>query len=279
MTEEIKQEAQTEETTKVSTTETPKEIQTDAQLSKAEEKALARGWKPKDQWDGDPDEWRDAQSFLDRGEFLKHISDQNKQIKELLAGQRAMAEHNRKLAEVALREQLTELRAQKKQALENNDADAIVEIEAKIDEVKDKVAETKAVEVREGAAGGVNLTPPPEFQQWVERNGWYAQNSEMRDFADALGTAYARNNPGKTPIEVLSHVERKVKQAYNLGTNPNRERPSTVEAGTGTRKASKQTVTDNDVELTDTERKVMQTFISQGLLTEAEYKKQLKAMR
>ena len=138
------------------------------QLSKAEEKALSHGWKPKDQWEGDPDEWRDAQSFLDRGEFLSHISAQNKQIKELLAGQRAMTEHNRKLAEAAFKEQLTDLRQAKKAALEADDAAAVVEIEEKIDEVKDKQSEVKALTSREAVGGGQNLTPPPEFQEWVD---------------------------------------------------------------------------------------------------------------
>jgi hypothetical protein len=34
---------------------------------------MERGWTPKDQWKGDPAQWRPADVWLDRGEFLQTI--------------------------------------------------------------------------------------------------------------------------------------------------------------------------------------------------------------
>ena len=39
-------------------------------VSASEEKASAIGWRPKDQWKGDPDKWVDADAFLKKGDEI-----------------------------------------------------------------------------------------------------------------------------------------------------------------------------------------------------------------
>ena len=46
------------------------------QLTAIEERASAQGWRPKDEWDGDPDEWVSAREFVRAGELFKKIDDQ-----------------------------------------------------------------------------------------------------------------------------------------------------------------------------------------------------------
>ena len=36
-----------------------------------QEAARGQGWVPQEEWDGDPTQWRDAQVFLERGEYFK----------------------------------------------------------------------------------------------------------------------------------------------------------------------------------------------------------------
>ena len=47
-----------------------------AQFDEYEQRASAEGWVPKEEWTGDPAQWRPAKEFLDRGELFKKIEEQ-----------------------------------------------------------------------------------------------------------------------------------------------------------------------------------------------------------
>lgn len=263
-------EQETETTEVVETTEN-----TAPAVPEVERKAMEQGWRPLDEWDGDPSEWRDARTFLDRGELLERISSQSRKLKEVQSAMKLMEEHNRKLAEAAAKEQLDELRARKKEALENNDAEAVVQLDEQIDDARDTISElkTQKVEVADASA------PHPQFVSWVERNSWYAQDAEMRDFADSVGHTYAKRNVGLEPAKVLEYVEKQVKRAYaEKFTNVNRERPAMVETGGGQRKQTAAKPKE-DVSLSEDEANVMRTLVRGGHITEEEYKKQLKSIK
>ena len=53
----------------------------DDQLPEHEVAAREKGWRPKDEWEGDPDDWRPAKQFLEWGEMRSTIKNQNTQIK------------------------------------------------------------------------------------------------------------------------------------------------------------------------------------------------------
>jgi hypothetical protein len=61
------------------------------QKNPIDEAARAQGWVPQDEWDGDPTQWRDAQVFLERGEYFKTMGTQRKQIDKLNAMVEKMA--------------------------------------------------------------------------------------------------------------------------------------------------------------------------------------------
>lgn len=284
-TEAVTTETQTEVTTE--TTETQSTETQAPQLTAIEQKASAQGWKPKEDWvaaGGDPDEWRSAREFVDRGEFLRHISAQNSQIKQLLEAQKNAIELNKKLAEAAkVEREIEDIRAEKRVALEQNDPDAIIAADEKLDEAKDRLAATKAETARREVAATAQPTngeTHPDFQRWVERNSWYTQNDELRDYADVIGNKFAKENPGiakSDPAAVLAHVERKVRSVFKEQfTNKNREQPSAVETGGGNRRES--TKKADDVVLDENETRVMKSLVSQGVMTEADYKAQIKAL-
>jgi len=83
----------------------------------------------------------------------------------------------------------------------------------------------------------------------------------MRQYADIIGQGYAKQNPGIDPTEVLKYVTTEVKQRYkDFFQNPNRDRPNSVESGTRTLAST------SKFEMTDDERRVMNTFIRQGVI-------------
>jgi len=244
-----------------------------ARLAEIEEKAREQGWRPIDEWDGDPDEWRDARAFLDRGELLSRISNQSKELKELRKVTQALADHNKKVDEAAYERALATLKSQKLEALENAEHKRVLEIDEQISEMRDQFASQKANNM---IAGGTQ-TVHPELAKWIDGNQWYAQNTELRTAADAIGTAYAAANPDLSPSDVLKHVEQKVKRLYPENfKNTRREEPSTVEGST--RRTTGRTKS-TEIELTDDERRVMNTLVKGGHITKEKYMKDIADTR
>jgi len=235
-----------------------------------EDRAREQGWRPKEEFDGDPSKWVSAETFVAKGELIDRIEALGKKLKDSEKTIGMLKEHHTKVKETEFKRAVEFLKSQKKAAYENGDVDKIIEIDEKIAEVRETQKAQAAAEVEPT----VN-EPHPDFQSWVSENRWYEKNSEMRADADAFGEAYARNNPSKTPSEVLKYVTEKIKRTYKEEfENPNRSRPSGVEGG-GTRQGtSRDTFT-----LTEEETRVMNTFVRNGVMTKEEYLKEVKAMR
>jgi len=109
-----------------------------APASAAEQKASGMGWVPQDQWTGAPDEWRDAKSFVDRGELLTEIHRLKKQGRDQL---KAMTDLKGMLsgAEKKGREAaIVELKQQKVTALEQGNYKQVADIDEQLAEVVDQ---------------------------------------------------------------------------------------------------------------------------------------------
>jgi len=234
------------------------------QYTAAEQKAMENGWVPKDQWDGDPDEWRDARSFNDRGELFKKIEDVGRTNKELKKALADLQSHHAKVREVEYKRALDSLKAQKVTALEEGDAKAIVDIDDRIELVKNEQRKLQETPITQSEAN-------PVFVNWTERNKWYNTDEDARIYADGFGRKLAL--AGKEPEEVLKEVEQQVKKVFpQLFRNPNRDKPGTVESSSGKGgKSSGETY-----QLSDDERRVMQRFVRQGVMSEKEYIAEIK---
>lgn len=225
------------------------------EYSDLETKAMERGWKPKEQFEGDETEWRSAEIFLALDPFYKKIESQSKRLKDAEKTIALFSEHHKRVNDAAYQSALNALRQEKKEALENGDAEKVVAVEDKIDNLKEEVAIAKTKQA--AAVQSQSQEIHPDFQNWINTNPWYINNSEMKEFADSIGSAYARSNVGKDPLEVLQYVQKKVKTAYpDQFKNPNREAPSAVEGSRPVRKSK-----DAEYALSDEETKTMNRFI------------------
>jgi len=248
------------------------EVKTDAQVvepSATELQAMESGWVPKDKYSGDEHKWVDAGEFLRRGELFNKIEDQSKQLKDVRRALDEMKKLHSQVREVEYKRALDALRAQKKTALEEGDAEAVIAADERMDLVKEKQKQLQS-QPDTSAQGGTNH---PEFVQWTERNSWYKTSTPMKAFADALGDDLAR--AGNSPSEVLKKVEAEVKKEFpHRFSNPNRDKPGAVEGSTNRGTSS------SSFALTDDERRVMNTFIRTGVFkTEKEYIDELKKVR
>lgn len=242
------------------------------QTTSIEDRAREQGWRPKEEFDGDASKWVSAETFVAKGELIDRIEQLGKKLKDSDKTIAMLKEHHSKVKDAEFKRAVEFLKQQKKQAYESGDVDKIIELDDKIAEVRDTQKAQKQQEQ-------VDETPEshPAFQSWASENKWYETDSEMRADADAFGEAYARNNQDKTPLEVLEYVTKKIKKAYpEKFVNPNRNKPTGVESGSGTRQASSGS---GGFSLTEEEAKVMNTFIRNGVMTKEDYIKEVKRMR
>ena len=113
----------------------------------------------------------------------------------------------------------------------------------------------------------------PEFQAWVNRNKWYDNKPEAREFADNMGVAFKKSHPSASPKEVLEYVEDRVARGYpELFKNPKKAAPSAVEGCQGPRKSH------DTFAMTDLERQVMNKLVRSKVLTEEKYINDLKEL-
>lgn len=237
-------------------------------LDPYEQEARDQGWKPKEEYEGDPSKWRPAKEFVERGELFGKIDSLGKELKETRKALKMLQDHHSKVKETEFNRAVNELKGLQKKHLEEGNSDEYIKTTELLTDLK---AEQKAREVMSQQA---QPAIDPRFTAWQERNAWYGKDTEMRQFADTLGLGYAQANPGLDPDEVLEYVTNQVKKTFkDRFENPNRTKPSAVEGSSNAQPKK------DDVQLTDDERRVMNTFVRQGIMTKEEYIAQVKAMR
>jgi hypothetical protein len=239
-------------------------------LTEIEQRASSQGWRPKDEWEGDPDEWVSAREFVRAGELFKKIDDQNRTIKDFKRTLDDFAKHHSRVQKVEYDRALNDLKAQKKAALNEGDADAVIDVDEKIALVRDAQKEaTQPVRVPDAPA---ELSPV--FVAWSNRNTWYNNNKAMRAYADRLGNELGTQ--GMSATDLLNNIEQEVKKEFpERFRNPNRDKPGSVEGST-----NKGGGKGDSFQLTEDERRVMQRFIKTVPgMTEEKYKSDLKKIK
>lgn len=257
MTEEIKQ----EDTEQV-------EQKQERQLSAVEQRAVEEGWVPQDEWAGDPEEWRPAKEFIDRGELFKKIEDQNRTIKQFKATLDAMGKHHAQVREVEYKRALETLKVQKKEALTEGDADAVIDIDEKIALVREEQRDLK-----ETPQVVADAPSNPVLDRWQDKNSWYGSDRAMTAFADTLGREL--HAKGFSLTDALSEIDKQLRTEFSHKfRNPNKDKPGMVEGSSN--RGGKNTET---FELSDEERQVMHKLVKSGILTKEKYIEDLKAIK
>lgn len=263
MTEEVKQDIVTEQIEK----------KEPVQLSKTEQSAIEQGWVPKEEFQGEEHKWVDAGEFLRRGELFSKIDSQNRELKETKKTLEALKQHYLTVQEDSYKKAIADLKKQKKEALIENDVEAVLEVDEQIEELRDKQNKEALASAKAHQQEQV-YEPHPEFVAWKNRNSWYGNNKPMSAFADAYGNELRAE--GKSPSEVLRLVAEQVRKEFPAKfSNSKRDEPSTVEGGVSKGTASK----NGRIELSELETKIMKKLVGQGALTEKQYMTDIAALR
>jgi len=249
----------------------PKEEVVEPQPSSVEQTALDQGWLPKDKWieaGREENEWRSAREFRERGDFFQTIHQLKRENKQTQAALSALQKHHQFVFDQAHRSALSELRKERREALRSDDIDRAEKIDEQIEAKQEEFQTAKTQLQQEQQAANV-AGPPPEFQAWSERNGWYLADDDLRDFADAAGMVYTKRNPTASPQRVLDHVENEVKKKFPEKFGVRKTAPNPTASVNRTSGGIKKT--QGVADLPDEARDIMRTLIRSGALTEKQY--------
>jgi hypothetical protein len=229
-----------------------------------EEAARSKGWKPKEEYEGLPEAWIGAEEFLKREPLFDRIKQSTKEVKELKKTIESMATYHKRAVEAEVAKRISDLKAQKKEAIQTGDVDKVEEIDKAIDEQKQIKADTPTKQ-----------EVAPEIVEWVEKNPWFNNDKEMADFAVAYNKTQI--DKGTSLSEALSKTAEVVKKAFPDKFTRNKERqqaPPTVESPTKEEgKGNKFTVT----RLSQEQKRVYDQMVTRHkILSHDEYFKSLQ---
>ncbi len=177
-----------------------------------EEKARDMGWIPKEEFRGDPEKWRDAETFVERGEnYLpivqaserrlkgdlskaeQTIATMQTQLAEATESIQALVEHNSKENRERMKASLEATRTQLVAAREAEDHATVQTLSEALDEQKEALAKAEVEPPKKEPKQPTReeqdaaMLASPEWKEWIAENEWYG--TDRRRTALAMGIA------------------------------------------------------------------------------------------
>lgn len=272
-----------------------------ADLAREEDLASQKGWVPKDKYRGDPEKWVDAKTFNQRGErFVKNLEREVAALRQKVSEfegtkkqlQKVFSE-TIKAKDNELQSALATLRSQKLEAQRDGDDDLTIQLEDRIEAVREQRAGLKKeLEQAESAATGSEQgdesaeprgpnAADPMLREWIEDgNEWFENDPKLRSYALALGEDLIKGGfkqKGRPFLEKITEemkvqfptTFRKMEEARNKG-NGQRNNPTD---GGGSSSAGKRSGGKTERDLPPEDFAIMEELISEGSITKEAFLK------
>lgn len=236
----------------------------------AEEKARRLGWKSKEEFKGNPDDWTDAESFIKIGEEnlpvlkenFRKLEDKTRKLEKELESTKKYQEH---IGKIQYERALEQLQKQKLQAVQDADIEAYQSLSDQEKKLTDDY--NPKVESSEGNANvEISEADAQTFREWQSRNNWFGSRPEMTEAA-----YYFEKQLTHLPFnERLKKVEQKV-----LGAFPEFNAPLSKRDGSGTSVPKRKNVPASKGwnDLPQSARDTAHGFIKKGIITKEQYVK------
>ena len=174
--------------------------------NETEDKARKMGWVPKEEWRGNPDQWRDADTFVQRGEEIlpilqannrellekvnrleSTVQEQNTLLKASTETIQALKDFNNKHTREAAKEKKKELAAAIVEARRDGDVETEIELTEQLTETTAALKEAeKAPEAKPAPQTTTQQPVDPAFTEWTTQNPWFGQDKRRSGIALAV---------------------------------------------------------------------------------------------
>ena len=196
-------------------------------------RALNHNWVPKDQYQGNPDDWVSAKTFNERGEFIGKIRGLEKRLKDSTEDFSGRLDNQRKLHEIQLSNTISELESKRREAIESADVDKAESIQGNIDKMRSQIADTKTETKVTTAPQPENEADNEYLTQWDKDNPWIYDNSPKAAYGSARFNFH--RSRGLSTQEAVKFMESEISNQFPP-FNHNRQQAANVENGGSTTK-------------------------------------------
>lgn len=217
--------------------------------SSADAVAEARrlGWFPKEEWKGSPDDWVDADAYLERGRTVLPILQANNQklhrqlnesaqrlqrtegtVKALEAALAAIEERHAEGVKQEREQAVADIRQQIVEASENGDHAEVARLTDELISAR-QAANEPVKKIVTTTPPAENVTPPA-IAQWYEQNPEFLEDTRTKNLATAIATTMREEGESSTGAVFLDKVKEEVQKI--LGTTSS-GRHSKSESGRG----------------------------------------------
>lgn len=250
----------------------------EGEVNQAEVEAKQFGWVPQEDFKGNPDDWRDADTFLKRGKeingFLRKdlekiqrtLQGKDAEIAEIRATMEEFRKYHNETEKRAYARAIDDLKREKAQAIEQGDGSKVVELDEQIVSLKEAQAKPKPLPQKPVA----DPKFAQEFEDWSKENTWF-QDEKLAKVAVALGETIKRENPNMLGKEFLKVVTEQMKEIRpDIFENPNRQNSAvggSSQGGNGSFGKKKKSYENLPVEA----KKACDKFVKQKLMTVEQY--------
>lgn len=213
--------------------ESPKgETEKVGEPNEVEQKALKMGWTPKDQFKGDPDKWRPADEFVERGENMlpiikAQVKRQDREIAELKETLQRFGEYHTKTEQRAYEKALNELREARAQAIATGDGAAFDRVDTEINAMQNQLR--PAIEVKKQDSEN-----DPVYVEWKSRNTW-VNDPRAEQWAFQYGNYLINSGKATHGADVFEKISKAARDEFpEKFNNPRRDAAPSVEGGVPT---------------------------------------------
>jgi hypothetical protein len=173
-----------------------------------EAEAREQGWRPKEEWTGKPENWKDAKTFAEWGDTNKRLSKIEERIEREVADRVAKIEkvHIKTVERLTKihNDEITNLKAQKTEAVKAGNVKLVEAIDAEIDKRKDDAPLSADTKDDQTAAE----------EAFAKDNPWYGKNKRMTAFAKGISLELQQDNPNMSFGDNLKGVIKAVFEEF-----------------------------------------------------------------
>jgi hypothetical protein len=181
------------------------------------EKATKDGWRPKDEWAGDPDDWVSAKKFNERGEMMGTIKTTRRKMDEMHREFEDRLAQNNKLHEIQRKAMIADLESKRDNAIDLADRETAIAAQDQINDLNKAQIE----DPKPDASASQSL-----IDDFNSKNPWIFESSPKAAYAQAQFNRYQKSGDIADALErTKADIDREFPEI-----NPNRLAPSTTES-------------------------------------------------
>lgn len=202
----------------------PEDQASDPGLAELEGRARRMGWRPREEFRGDPDRWIPAEEFIDRGERMlpllqernraadRQITELRQRVEEQGQTLNSMLQSARRAEQVGYRRAMQELSQQRQRAVETGDTAAFAAVEQAMRELGPEPQVPQVPQPPNN--GGPQANADPTIVAWVERNPWFKNHRVANVAMIAAMQEAERDNPGASTADHLMEAEDVIRRRF-----------------------------------------------------------------